>query len=194
MSNLDKAVEAAATALHAQGCPASEMGCTDLGEAWIARGRAAVDAAAPVLLAERDATIAGLRAEIDKTVAEAFPVLTGEIKRLRAELETIRATRTTVYDLAVTLASIEGADTDYDKRYGLVLNALAQAHALGFPAGIGIDPAGEPGFQVVVYIELPAPGGQISWHMPQHPTDWDGHTTDVKYERCRAWTDEHLPF
>lgn len=28
---------------------------------------------------------------------------------------------------------------------------------------------------------------QISWHLPQHPTPWDGHDTDEKYRRVQAF-------
>lgn len=74
-------------------------------------------------------------------------------------------------------------DTDYDVRYGVVLHALALAHDLGLPAGIRIDPV-EPAWPVV-YIELPT--GQVSWHMPEHPQAFDGHTTPEKHDRIRAF-------
>ncbi len=85
--------------------------------------------------------------------------------------------------LAIMLDEIEHADTDYPKRYGIVFEAVDIALKLGYPAGIRIDPA-EPEWPVV-YIELPT--GQVSWHMPQHPVPYDGHTTEQKYERTRAY-------
>lgn len=84
------------------------------------------------------------------------------------------------------LAAIELHDLDYTVRYGLVLRALVQAHAAGLTAGIGWDEHGLPGYRAVVYIELPA--GQVSWHLPEHPQGWDGHSTELKYSRCRALT------
>ncbi len=84
-----------------------------------------------------------------------------------------------------TLADIEAADTNYPVRYGLVLRALDLATRAGLSAGIAIDPA-EPDWPVV-YIELPT--GQVSWHMPAHPVSFDGHSTEEKYSRCRAFVE-----
>lgn len=66
--------------------------------------------------------------------------------------------------LADILASIEEHDTSYVTRYQLVMHAVCRA----------ID------------IELPD-GAQVSWHMPQHPHEFDGHTTAEKYERIHAF-------
>ena len=85
--------------------------------------------------------------------------------------------------LSHTLREIERHDTDYEKRYDLVLDALSQARNAGYAAGIRLDPA-DPEWPVV-YIELPT--GQVSWHLPQHPQPWDGHDTPEKYRRCRAF-------
>ncbi|MES2210998.1 MAG: hypothetical protein V4515_12600 [Chloroflexota bacterium] len=85
--------------------------------------------------------------------------------------------------LSTILNDIEHADKDYPKRYELVFEAVEIALKLGHPSGIRIDPA-EPEWPVV-YIELPT--GQVSWHMPQHPVPYDGHTTEQKYERTRAY-------
>lgn len=89
--------------------------------------------------------------------------------------------------LAELLEAIEIADTDYDRRYGLILEALAVAHSLGMPAGLGYDKNSGPdfdGFRAVVYIQLDT--GQVSWHMPEF-FEWDGHTTEQKYERVAAY-------
>lgn len=74
-------------------------------------------------------------------------------------------------------------DTDYDVRYGLVLEAMALAHRVGFKAGFRFDPA-DPEWPVA-YIELPT--GQVSWHLPQHPVVWDRHTTEEKYRRIERF-------
>lgn len=108
----------------------------------------------------------------------------------RHEVRTIRVLPPTTdeqlaFDLGDTLRDIEDADTDYAKRYGLVLGALALAHKLGIPAGIRID-ENQPEWPVV-HIELPT--GGVTWHMPQHPTAWDGHDTEEKYRRCRAYAE-----
>jgi hypothetical protein len=87
--------------------------------------------------------------------------------------------------LGDVLEAIEAADTDYDTRYGLVLDAMALARKLRIPTGIRIDEK-QPEWPTV-FIELPT--GQVSWHMPQHPTEFDGHDTAEKYARCRAYAD-----
>ena len=90
-----------------------------------------------------------------------------------------------IYDkhLAQALAQIKYNGTDYAARYPLVFCAAALALQAGYAAGIRIDPA-EPNWPVV-YIELPT--GQVSWHMPQHPVEWDSHDTAEKYRRIREF-------
>lgn len=85
--------------------------------------------------------------------------------------------------LKMMLVHIERHDTDHERRYGMVLRAVARAHTLGLVAGFRIDPK-EPDWPVA-FIELPT--GQVSWHLPQHPNAWDGHTTEEKYDRIRKW-------
>lgn len=84
-------------------------------------------------------------------------------------------------ELITLLREIEKNDTNYDVRYGLVLKAVSLSHELGLKAGFRIDYA-NPEWPVA-FIELPT--GQVSWHMPEHPIPWDGHTTEEKYERCK---------
>ena len=95
-------------------------------------------------------------------------------------------------DLARTLDMIKLIDLvkDYQARFTLVLRAVSLAHAVGYSAGFHWDDAGGPevdGYRIVAYIALPT--GQVSWHMPEYPDKWDGHTTEQKYERARAYTD-----
>lgn len=85
--------------------------------------------------------------------------------------------------LAVVLTHIVEADTNYAVRYPLVFEALHLALSAGFRAGIGADVT-EPEWPVV-YIELP--DGQVSWHMPAHVKDWDGHTTPEKFARIARY-------
>jgi len=92
-------------------------------------------------------------------------------------------TRTHMFQLDALLQEILDHDWDYDERYGLVLAAVACAYWQGFAAGIRLDPA-EPEWPVA-YIELPT--GQVSWHLPQHAIAWDGHTTEEKFRRIRAF-------
>lgn len=83
--------------------------------------------------------------------------------------------------LAEVLEQIEKHDTDYVARYPLVWQALVLALACGYSAGVRLDPA-QPEWPVV-YLDLPT--GQVSWHMPQHASVFDGHTTEQKYQRVR---------
>lgn len=95
--------------------------------------------------------------------------------------------------LAETLMEIESYDTVYETRNKLVLMAIIDARNLGFEAGFAYDHLSGSdfdGFRIVAYIELPT--GQVSWHMPEHPVLFDGHTTEEKYARCRAWSEPYL--
>lgn len=85
-----------------------------------------------------------------------------------------------------------GPDTDvtaaqYQRRNTLIWSALALAGECGMPAGVGYDPA-DP-HPVVVYLHLPT--GQVSWHLPAHSTEWDGHSTAEKYQRVATFVDVH---
>lgn len=90
-------------------------------------------------------------------------------------------------DLVDFLALVEQYDQakEYDARYLAVMGAVTCALAGGLAAGIRIDP--DELEWPVVYIELPT--GQVSWHMPQHPIEWDGHDTAEKYRRCREYAE-----
>lgn len=85
--------------------------------------------------------------------------------------------------LAGVLRDIERADTDYEHRERLVWDALFLARRANLAAGFRLDPD-EPCWPVA-FIELPT--GQVSWHMPEHRHEWDGHDVPTKYERCRAF-------
>lgn len=76
---------------------------------------------------------------------------------------------------------------DYARRNRKIIAALAVATMYGMPAGFRIDPA-NPEWPVA-YIETPH--GQVSWHLPQHSIEWDGHTFDEKQARLAAWLTEH---
>ncbi len=80
-------------------------------------------------------------------------------------------------NFAELLLSIKQHDLDYDVRNRLVIHALGFADLLGYLSGIRIDPD-EPEWPVA-YIELPVSangGGQITYHLSQHPLPWDGHS------------------
>src|SRR4029077_1228676 len=80
----------------------------------------------------------------------------------------------------VPLANAAGR---YAERYRLGLRGMPLADLCGYPAGVRHDTA-EPEWPVF-YIELPT--GQVSWHMPQHVHEYDGHTTTEKYQRIAAY-------
>lgn len=89
-------------------------------------------------------------------------------------------------ELAEVLSEIKKNDNNYDVRYNLVFEALHLALKKGYNAGVRIDSL-EPEWPVV-YIELPT--GQVSWHIPQHNQQWDGHSTEDKYRRIDHFVDQ----
>lgn len=77
---------------------------------------------------------------------------------------------------------------DYKARNLKVYAALWLAQDSGLEAGIRLD--SKESDWPVVFIELPT--GQVSWHVPQHIKDWDGHDTITKYERVDAFVEKVL--
>lgn len=79
------------------------------------------------------------------------------------------------------LQRLQNADivSDYEARATAVYKAMGRAAAAGIPVGIRNDPQ-EPEWPVV-YFELPT--GQISYHMPEHPVEYDLHDTPEKRAR-----------
>lgn len=101
-----------------------------------------------------------------QAVANTITSLREEVKRLRA-----------------------GLDGAYNER-----NRLVAFLARLFPAGLKKTaiPGWDEAWHGCVYIDLP--GGQASWHyhdseahlfngLPPYSGEWDGHSTDEKYER-----------
>lgn len=84
------------------------------------------------------------------------------------------------------MLAIEAADESYLVRYGLVFRALHEALEEGYAAGINSDES-MPGWPCA-YIELPQ--GQVSWYLPAHPVEFDGHSTEEKYARIREFAGE----
>lgn len=98
----------------------------------------------------------------------------------------IRDTRTLARRLGDVARIDEQEQPDYARRELLLLEALLLARRLGIPAGFRLDPA-EPDWPVF-QIELPA--GQVSWHMPGHPVEWDGHDGPTKAARIAAFAEK----
>lgn len=71
----------------------------------------------------------------------------------------------------------------YDERNKLVLLMVGAAADAGIPVGFRLD-ENEPEWPVV-YFELPT--GQVSWHLPRHVREWDGHDTTTKHYRINEW-------
>lgn len=72
---------------------------------------------------------------------------------------------------------------EYGARTYYIYKAMAEAMYLTYRVGIRIDPS-EPEWPVA-FIELPT--GQVSWHLEQHFKEWDGHSTEEKYERIKRY-------
>jgi hypothetical protein len=95
-------------------------------------------------------------------------------------------------DLGLVVAELEGQLRSVDRERAHLVAFLAAAHL----STIGQDPE-QPDW-AVVYIDTPA--GQLSWHIAPGDMDlfghveldsetvWDGHSTEVKYERLRKLT------
>lgn len=86
-------------------------------------------------------------------------------------------------------AAIVAKDQAYHER-----NELVAALARIYPSGLATTdiPGWDPKWHGCVYIDLPT--GQVSWHfhdseaflfegLPPYRGEWDGHTTEQKYER-----------
>lgn len=75
-------------------------------------------------------------------------------------------------------------------------NRLVSFVSRCYPSYLAPAPDAEPGFNWIVFVETPE--GQMSWHLHDDELElfnhcprwqsaaWDGHTTDVKYERLLA--------
>jgi hypothetical protein len=109
------------------------------------------------------------------------PIDTSETERLKG----LRRTWREDLSLALQMASEIDADPrpDYQAREICLLRALLHVRLLDIPAGFRLDPA-EPEWPVLQF-ELPT--GQVSWHMPGHPTAWDGHDAAMKAARIAAF-------
>lgn len=91
--------------------------------------------------------------------------------------------------LSLLFALIEKNETNYGVREGLVYQALAMAKALGYVAGIRVDPKHLD--WPIVCITLPNDLGEVSWHCPAYTPPYDGYSTEEKYERARAYVSKY---
>lgn len=87
--------------------------------------------------------------------------------------------------LADLLAIIERLDDaeKYDERNAAVVLCVGYAMRAGYEAGFRIDE--EEAAWPVAFIELPT--GQVSWHLPEFPLEWDGHQREEKYRRVKEF-------
>lgn len=89
-------------------------------------------------------------------------------------------------------------DMAYQERNIMVALFGRLAMRAGYPVGIKKIPIEDwdPEWYNCVFIELEC--GQLSWHihdselylfegLPEYKGEYDGHTTDEKYERAREW-------
>jgi hypothetical protein len=77
----------------------------------------------------------------------------------------------------------ESAEWAYNERNDAIMSAVAFATQVGFQAGF--KPDGDDTEYVLAFIDLPT--GQVSWHVPAYPAEWDNHTTEEKYRRVEAY-------
>lgn len=95
------------------------------------------------------------------------------------------------WSLNELLAHIVNAEQkgDYAARNYWVALALVAAQRRHMTTGFAYDDREDPdfdGFRIIAYIELPGVG-QVSWHLPEYPIPYDGHTTEEKYDRIRQF-------
>lgn len=91
---------------------------------------------------------------------------------------------------------VQQKDNAYAERNKCVVLIARMAIALGLNAGLGRhdeeDKNWEDDWRNIVFIDLPS--GQVSWHihdsdlpmfefLPAYEGEWDGHTTEAKYQR-----------
>jgi hypothetical protein len=76
----------------------------------------------------------------------------------------------------------EDDESHYTVRNTLVYMVISVANQLGYQSGFRLDP--EYPHWPVAYVHLPH-GGQVSWHLPEFPDEWDGHSTQEKHVRMR---------
>lgn len=94
--------------------------------------------------------------------------------------------------LKLMLARIQHAELkgDYEARNFTIMLLIAEARRQLIPVGFAYDTKQDnpdlEGRRIVVYFELPEVG-QVSWHLPEYTTPWDGHTTEEKYDRIRRF-------
>jgi hypothetical protein len=121
------------------------------------------------------------------------PALTGTERRMLEEADEVAKLRA---ELAGETASKNRA---YLERNRLVaaLSRILPAHLMQHPP----DPIWEGDWRWIVCIE--GPTGQMTWHLhdshlplfmhlKEKPNNWDGHTTEEKYERLAKFNAETL--
>jgi hypothetical protein len=89
----------------------------------------------------------------------------------------------------------------YEERNLCIALLATWAHRTGLVVGLANhpedDPEWDPDWRTIVYLTLPSVG-QVSWHihrsqeplfhgLPEYPSTWDGHTTEQKYDRVKAF-------
>lgn len=95
------------------------------------------------------------------------------------EIEEIKSLKTLFW-----LIQISENKKDYKARDIFIYRALAVAREENYKCGIKIDLAQSN--WPLVFIEIPD-FGQFSWHCQEFEGEWDGHTTEDKYDRLEKF-------
>lgn len=101
------------------------------------------------------------------------------------------------------LVSIDDINAVYTERNRLAIGLVKMALFAGYNAGKGKDPAGEPGWDNVVYVDLPN-GKQVSWHIapteiyllndiPEYKGEWDKTYLGKTPEWLDKWFTKNCP-
>ncbi len=99
--------------------------------------------------------------------------------QLIMELEELKDLKTVFW-----LISLVDKERDYKFRDIFIHRAMSIAKEQGLNCGFKIDPK-EPKWPVA-FIEVPG-YGQFSWHTQEFQGEWDGHTTEDKYDRLNKF-------
>lgn len=80
------------------------------------------------------------------------------------------------FKLSNILQKIKENDQNYEIRYELIIKAMYYATEIGYETGLRCD--NQNNWPVAI-IHLPE--GQVSWHMEPDKIEYDGHSTEEKY-------------
>ncbi len=86
--------------------------------------------------------------------------------------------------LMILLKRIMECSPEEDDRYGLILQAVAEAHKIGLRAGFRAVGSMQ---MLRAFIDLPG-SGQVSWPVPPYEGAWNNAQPEERKRRIIKWT------